>query len=183
MDVIKITRSGGRWFADVNDSGAVPADTLTQMNAHVSALLRTEPGQNVSAQFLWPENIVGPAFAIAKERMQLKQREADLDAKTRAEIVRLGAAGISGRDIATLLGVSPGRVSQQRGVGLLFGSEDDPEAELHIIDLLTASGVVTGHGRGPREEKIDYLGVVYVATGGSHEVNGSSLRHTYVPAE
>ncbi len=117
---VVVTREDGAWLADVP---AVPgahtyARSLPALRSAVREVIvlmadldeDAEPPLTLSFDIADPAVIT--AAAVGAERRLVLSREADVQDRTASSVADLTARGYSVRDIAELLALTPGRVSQ-----------------------------------------------------------------------
>jgi DNA-binding CsgD family transcriptional regulator len=119
---VKVTREHGQWIADVVDvDGAhTYAGNLPSLDAavrEVIALVQDLPDDaEATLELDWDysgaSDTVRAAAAVGVLRAQADAHAHALAERTREQIALLAAERHSVRDIARLLGISPGRVSQ-----------------------------------------------------------------------
>ena len=115
-----VTREGGSWLADIP---AVPgAHTFARSLAGLAKsvreviILMADLDDDATPELLFTYEVsdvaVQEAVEVGRERRQTRELEEALMAHTSAAVVRLAREGYSVRDAATLLDLTPGRVSQ-----------------------------------------------------------------------
>ena len=115
-----VTREGDAWLADVP---AVPgAHTFARSLAGLAksareviilmADLADDDTPELTFTYQVGDEVLQEAVAVGRERRQTREREAALLAHTSTSASRLAREGYSVRDAATLLDLTPGRVSQ-----------------------------------------------------------------------
>jgi DNA-binding CsgD family transcriptional regulator len=120
---VVVTREDGRWLADVPSlegahTHARSLPTLDQAVREVVVLAADLPDEAMPSLVLDYEYHTGDASldATAREVRQLRREADDLAAaaatRTGRAATELVARGLSVRDVAALLGISPQRVSQ-----------------------------------------------------------------------
>ncbi|RUR03012.1 helix-turn-helix domain-containing protein [Labedella endophytica] len=133
---VKVTREHGQWIADVVDlDGAhTYAGNLPSLDAAVREVIAlvenlpdgTEPALELDWDYSGASDAVRTAAAVGALRAEADVHARALAERTREQIVLLAAERHSVRDIARLLGISPGRVSQLQSSS---ASRDAVEAE------------------------------------------------------
>lgn len=117
---VVVTREGGQWMADVPSvpgahTFASSLGGLRRSVREVIVLMEDLPDYaepDVELRFEVDEDAVRAAVELAERREALARAEAALRTQTFDAIRALKAAGHSVRDVAALVGVTPGRVSQ-----------------------------------------------------------------------
>lgn len=115
-----VTREGGSWLADIP---AVPgAHTFARSLAGLARSVREviilmadlddDATPELSFTYQVSDEVVQEAVAVGRERRQTRELEEALMAHTSSAVARLAREGYSVRDAATLLDLTPGRVSQ-----------------------------------------------------------------------
>ena len=118
--VVTVTREDDAWTAVVQGlPGAVTyARNLTALYANVEEVIRLvediDDHVPIDPRYVFEglDTDASMARELAKERGELEERRSNLNAATRSVILVLQAKGYSVRDIAGLLDITPGRVSQ-----------------------------------------------------------------------
>jgi hypothetical protein len=126
-------REGSWWVVDLEGVGATQARTLDKVDHMARALIADvldEPYESVRVTVAidLPDDISGRIAAMnsAVERSAQLGREA---AELQADLVaRLAGQALTGREIAVILKVTPGRVSQIKS-GSASGGQARPEAD------------------------------------------------------
>lgn len=117
---VLVTREGHSWLADVP---AVPgAHTYARSLAGLAKSVREvivlmadlddEDTPELTFTYKVSDEVVQEAAAVGRERREARELEQTLMAHTSAAVARLARKGYSVRDAATLLSLTPGRVSQ-----------------------------------------------------------------------
>lgn len=119
---VEVTREGSSWLARVPTMRAAQTHarnlrSLDHAVREVIALLEDlPPGAESGLELEWDFSELGPlanhAYALHHERAQLQAAVEDLARRTRHTVDTMVKEGWSTRDIAVLVGTSPGRVSQ-----------------------------------------------------------------------
>lgn len=115
---IEVTREGDSWIADVvNLPGAhTYASTLTALFRHIDEVIRLvadlPDDAPVPTSISYEGRTEGRAAELGAERIRLEELERKRLAEATALAKQLIAEGISVRDAATLLELSPARISQ-----------------------------------------------------------------------
>jgi len=117
---VVITREDGAWLADVPDvPGAhTYARSLPGLMAAVREVivlmddLADDEVPDVELRYDVDDPDLVQALSLAAERDRIAAAESGLQAETAATVHRLVKRGYSVRDIAQVLGITPGRVSQ-----------------------------------------------------------------------
>jgi len=115
-----VTREGSSWLAAIP---AVPgahtfARSLTGLAKSVREViilmadLDDDATPELSFTYQVSDEVVQEAVAVGRERRETRELEETLMAHTAAAVARLAREGYSVRDAATLLDLTPGRVSQ-----------------------------------------------------------------------
>lgn len=187
MDTIKISRHGRQWHYDAGAAGTGRADSLDMVTRRAGAAVASfndqQPGQFASISWIFEDDFITDARLIGADRARLKRESDALEVRTRAEVVKLSDSGLGMRDISNLLGISAAKVSQIKTPGTVYVTDADSE-EIEVVDLFTKKhGILTRYGRGPLPPTINYNGVIYEATGGSHGTAGGPTKHTYIPVD
>jgi hypothetical protein len=115
-----ITREAGKWLADVP---AVPgahtwAPTLASLRKYVREViilmddLDDDADVDVSYRYDIDDPVLSGALELAARREELAAGEANVLAATPEVVRALKAEGFTVRDVATLVGLTPGRISQ-----------------------------------------------------------------------
>jgi len=122
---VRVTHEGTNWLGVVEGlagahSYARSLRTLDARMREVIALVEDLPeGAEPGLELSWDYSQVAPeavaAAHLAKERAQVEQTRDRIASDTRQLIAGFIAKGWSSRDIAAVLGLSPGRVSQLAG--------------------------------------------------------------------
>jgi DNA-directed RNA polymerase specialized sigma24 family protein len=122
---VRVTREETNWLGDVEGlagahSYARSLRTLDERMREVVALVEDLPeGAEPGLELAWDYSQVAPeavaAAHLAQERAQVERARERIASDTRHLIAGLLAEGWSSRDIAAVLGLSPGRVSQLTG--------------------------------------------------------------------
>lgn len=117
-----VTREDGNWLASVDGlPGAhTHARTLATLDRYVREVIalmadlpdETMPGLDVSYRYDVTDVAVSESALVAQRRRDLAAAGHRLADETHASITRLLDAGYSVRDVAVLVGLTPGRVSQ-----------------------------------------------------------------------
>jgi DNA-binding NarL/FixJ family response regulator len=115
-----VTREGDSWLANVQGltGGHTYAKNLIALRDNVDEVIRLVEDLDDDApveQLWWYVNVdeaLASAGRLGQEREQIATEQARLLSETHSKIVELSGRGVSVRDIAGLLRVSPGRVSQ-----------------------------------------------------------------------
>ena len=115
-----VTREGGNWLADVPDvSGAHTfARTLPALRRSVAEAVvlmdDLDDGDEVDLHFTYDvdDPAVVHAAELGEDRKALAAREKEIKAATEKSVRALVGRGYSVREIAALLGITGGRVSQ-----------------------------------------------------------------------
>jgi predicted RNase H-like HicB family nuclease len=115
-----VTREGDQWLADVPDvpgahTFANSLDGLRRAVREVIVLMDDLPDDaqpDVTFTFDVEDETVQAAVEVARRRDELEAAEAELRKATLDTIRALKSRGHSVRDVAALVGVTPGRVSQ-----------------------------------------------------------------------
>src|SRR5690625_383006 len=115
--VAEATRSGEWWAVDVPElpglfTQAKRLDQIPTMVEDAAALL----GKNISASDVQVQAELSPEIRTLVERARStrdasRKAEAEASATSRAAVARLRSEGLTVRDVAKLIGVSPQRVS------------------------------------------------------------------------
>lgn len=120
---VVVTREGGHWLADVPDlegahtyARSLPAlDQAVREVAVLAAGLPDEAMPGLALEYDYrtgdPELDV-TALEVRRLRKEADELAAAATARTAQAAARLAAQGLSVRDVAALLGISPQRVSQ-----------------------------------------------------------------------
>ncbi len=111
-------REGEWWVIDVEDIGATQARTLDKVDHMARSLVADLTGTpyesvNVAVAIDLPASIVGQVEALRQKTDQaiaLAREAADLQALLVASLA--ADEGLTGREIAAILKVTPGRISQ-----------------------------------------------------------------------
>lgn len=115
---VKVTREGDAWIADVtNLPGAHTfARSLTELFSNVGEVIRLvadlPDGAPVPTSVWYEGRTEGRAAELGAERIRLEELERKRLAEANVLAKQLIAEGISVRDAATLLELSPARISQ-----------------------------------------------------------------------
>lgn len=119
---VKVTREHGQWIADVGgvEGAQTYAGSLPSLDVavrEVIALVEDLPhGVEPTLELQWDYSGVSDSVQAAAEvgalRVEAEAQARALSTRTREQIGVLAAERYSVRDIARLLGISPGRVSQ-----------------------------------------------------------------------
>lgn len=120
------TRSPGGWTLTVDDVGTTTSRTLRSAPGKVQALVAEHQGLDPESVAVDVLPRLGEALAAqvrgAREAVkELEARQRAVAEQSRAVAAALKASGLSGYDVASVLGVSPQRVSQ-----LLAASPAEP---------------------------------------------------------
>lgn len=118
MQVTAVATRTGNWWAvevpeihglytQVKRLGQV-ADTVRE----ASALLTDEPIEAVIVRAVLPDNLQTIVDQVRREAAEAEAAQRRAAEDTRALVARLRSQGYSVRDVGTVLGVSPQRVSQ-----------------------------------------------------------------------
>lgn len=116
--LVRASREGRWWVLDVEGVGTTQARNLTEAHEMVLSLItlmEQVPADSVELTIvpdLGPELVdeVHQAKVASGELAHIQQRAANLSRRVVRRLVR--DAGITGRDAAIILGVSPQRISQ-----------------------------------------------------------------------
>ncbi|MHB1067967.1 MAG: hypothetical protein ACYC2Z_11170 [Candidatus Nanopelagicales bacterium] len=114
----KATREGRYWVLDVAGVGVTQARNLDEAQEMVRSLvsiMREIPDDSFEIRIrvdLAGLDVTAAAEINAAEVAELAERQASVARRQRALVLELDRAGISRRDTAVVLGVSPQRVSQ-----------------------------------------------------------------------
>lgn len=117
---VVVTREDGNWLADVpsvpgSHTFARSLDGLMESIREVIVLmddLDDDAVPMVHLDFQTEDTDVVEASHVAAERAQIAARETEMQRLTQRMVLKLTARGYSVRDVARILGVTPGRVSQ-----------------------------------------------------------------------
>jgi len=115
-----VSRENGAWLADVPSvrGGHTFARSLKGLAKSVSEViilmddLADDAAPKLSFVYQVDDQAVQEAAAVGRERRETRERESLLATATSAAVARLTQHGYSVRDAATLLDLTPGRVSQ-----------------------------------------------------------------------
>lgn len=173
----------GSWLVVVDGREQYAYQRLTDAIRRTGRRLGDEagPGQSASVRWTFADDFVNEAVAVAKERRQLAEDEARIAKLTNETIVNLAQQGLSNGDIATVLALTPARVSQivQDRADWLWG-EGDTTGEVTFARLYFGNGWRVVKGRGPVPPRITFAGLTFEASGGSHAVGGQPMIPSYV---
>jgi DNA-directed RNA polymerase specialized sigma24 family protein len=119
---VQVTREGTSWLADVVGmaGGHTFARTLRGLDERVREVIALvedlPPGAEDGLDLAWDYSAVASeaveADELARERADVDRKRDEITTHTRALVTRLVEKGWSSRDIAAVLRLSPGRVSQ-----------------------------------------------------------------------
>lgn len=117
---VSVTRRGKRWQADVTDlpgaqthAGSLPALVRRATEAiRRDKEIPTEQDVELRLAFAGDLSAIRDVIAIADQRRRLDAELKALQVATLEAVFRLKAELFSVRDIAALIGITPGRVSQ-----------------------------------------------------------------------
>jgi len=115
-----VRRDSGKWIASLNDlpGGHTFANSLNSLRTalkEVVILLADLPHEatpDIRLVFDLDDPMLLNALDLAERRKRLAQEEAAVAQATASAVQQLARAGYSTRDVAGLIGVTPGRVSQ-----------------------------------------------------------------------
>lgn len=185
MEKVQISKADEGWLVTVAGRDRFAYKRLADAVRRAGDIVgESTPGRHMpSIQFDFTDDFMNEAISLHRTRVELGQRERELAREIDGAIVMLAKEGLSNGDIATVLGLTPSRVSQlvQDGAALLWG-EDDPHGELHLVKLKVGKGWRAGSGRGPLPDTITYGGELYERVGMASSVGGQPWKHTYQPA-
>ena len=190
---VEVTRSDGQWVGDVFGlNGAHSyARTLTQLRKEMDEVIRLvddlpdEAPIEVVLDFRSVGGVIEEAAGAAARRRALKTELDAFDQWVQFAAEELLQEGLTVRDVAEVIDVSAGRVSQfAHTAPVIFLNKDDEGGEMFVLRLVSADGdSLTALSRGKLPQQVDVKGVVYEATGFASSANGGPLRHTYVLKE
>ena len=115
-----VTRESGKWLASVKDmpGGHTFASSLEGLRRSLREVvvlladLGDEAQPDIRLEFDLDDPVLTDALDVAERRKRLLAEEGDVRAATARAAQALTDAGYSTRDVARLIGVTPGRVSQ-----------------------------------------------------------------------
>lgn len=131
---VVVTREGDNWLADVSELEGAHTFSRSLFGLRravedvivLAADLPDDAVPDVIFEYDVDDEIVTNAAQLGRTRAELARQEAEAQAETAGAIDRLRAAGYSMRDAATLLGITPGRVSQVQRRGPRSVRTDKP---------------------------------------------------------
>lgn len=120
---VSVTREGRRWTAEVVGLPGADAQarSLVALVKHASEAIRRVQGlpddEEVEVRLAFTGDLaaIRDVIAIADQRRRLDAELRALQVATLEAVFRLRAESFSARDIAALIGITPGRVSQLLG--------------------------------------------------------------------
>lgn len=184
MHQIRVSQWNDGWFAEVDGEHQFVKRRLTDVVRQAGRLIgeATAPGASPSSQWIFTDDFMAEALAVAQDRALLAKEEAAVAARTNVMIVTLAENGLTNGDIAAVLGITPARVSQlvQDTAEWLWGA-NSPAGELHYVKLKLGNGWRAGRGRGPVPDSIEFAGRTYIRNGFASSANGQPWKHTYLP--
>lgn len=143
--------------------------------------VQTSPG----LVFEHTDDFVRKAIAVQSKRVSLTSLEREVIAETEQQVTALIGRGITVRDIATLLGIVPARVSQllqSTAGGPYFGDGVLGDERTLIKINLAESGWAAGFGYGTPPDEIVHEGERYVRTGMASSVGSGPWKYSYMKA-
>lgn len=191
MDTLRISRTRRGWQAVLVESDVVIAAESSLLDVLRSAQEAVRVLRGYSAQtspglvFEHTDDFVREAIAVQTKRVSLTSLEREVIAETEQQITALIARGLTARDIATLLGIVPARVSQliqSTAGGPYFGAGVLGNERTLIKINLDDSGWAAGFGYGTPPDEIVHEGERYVRTGTASSLGSGPWKYNYMKA-
>lgn len=188
MNTLRISRTKLGWQAVLAEDDQLVAaeasllDVIKQAQEAVRVRQGLPDQSSPGLTFEHTDDFVREAIAVHTKRVKLAHLEREVMMETDQQITSLIGRGITVRDIATLLGIAPARVSQllqSTAAGPYFG-DGEPGDERTLVKInLGNSGWAAGFGYGPPPAELRHDGERYARTGLATNVNNGPWKYSY----